>query len=804
MSKRDDKNSFWSTAIEQKVPVLVNGLHSVDTTETPYPKHEHTGLLDSKGNEVSTPLTAVLRARTEVIPKSLSEKDSKLANTMKKNAMSLTYRGTPTQPINTVEWETIHKQLEPLCVQHVKMCLVKNKSTSGYINRILAPSKSFTGDFNTSSKKQMEAQTKAFCLDMLADAPYECADNEVDVIDAFVASEELIDVSSVAARTALTSEEKQTIKTKAVSYRRGLATLRGMINHTYLKTLHQLGNKPAKKYIKSVHIDFLQHQQDTAEDSGNDDDLTFTAKYLIKDIEDRCLNNNDDTKEAARKELSEMVRQVPDKPLAWLKSFTPMIAALAHALGEATLNDVDAKKWKLHFVKQLNMKEREKISAHKESYLVTSDSNATDATAVSSIKDYLHGTFNIKNLKKVLQGLNDSLPPFTPDTTVKEYMAHYSRNKKWKHKVDFNANINMNLRTKDRPEKRPSKTDSRGKKGHRDKNKQDRGKSRHGENKFTSSASISKQLQCKRQYCIDKGVNQTHRHDDCYHKNKQKEKHKPFPNLGQAPAKKAHIKAGTRTVSRKPERVPCWSCKKTGCDKHQCYVCGKNHPKRLCPDKPKVYDRLAQSKTFTSLMNEVFEPRLRECAEKIVNAWGVQVCPKCHGTTCKIDKCRNKNKLHRQNMQEAKQLYADNSKIMEILEKAHHEPFHTDQMPTMNSSFLAGTGGQDYSDSESDQDSDMQHSETEAWSFHTSEKAQEDVGSSSEEDEYNNKKRRQSTDTDDSQIESSFSYNKGDSNHKRRKRDRSPSQTSEDSDSQSEKGSSQDQHSDFGSATDSE
>jgi hypothetical protein len=806
MSKKDEKNSFWSTAIELNVPVLVNGLHSVDTTETPYPKHEHTGLLDSKGNEVSTPLTAVLKARTEVIPKSLNDKDSKLANTMKKNALSLTYRGTPSQPINKIEWETIHKQLEPLCVQHVKLCLVKNKATSGYINRILEPSKSFSGDFNTSSKKQMDAQTKSFCLDMLADAPYECADNEADVIDAFVAAEELIDVSSVAARNAVTSEQKQTIKTKSVSYKRGLVTLRGMINHTYLKTLHQLGNKPAKKYIKSVHIDFLQHQQDTAGEDDNDDDLTFTAKYLIKDIVDRCLNDNADTAEAARKELSEMVRQVPDKPLTWLKSFTPMIASLAHALGEATLNDVDTKKWKLHFVKQLNMKEREKISAHKEAYLQTSDTTATDTAAVNSIKDYLHGNFNTKNLKTVLQGLNDSLPPFTPDTTVKDYMSHYSRNKKWKHKVDFNAKMNAGLRNKDKPEKKhksaDTKFDSKSKKGSRDKNK-DRGKSRRNDNKFTSSSAIPQHLQCKRPHCLEKGISATHKHDDCYYKRKHQEPPKRFPNLGQAPAQKSRVKAGMRTASRKPERVACWSCNKVGCDKHQCYICGKNHPKRDCPDKPKVYERLGHSKTFNSLMNEVFEPHLRSCAEKIVHTWGDQVCPKCHGTKCKVSKCRNKDKLHRQNMKETKLLYSDNTKLMEILEKAHHDPFHSEQMPTMNSAFLAGTVGQDDSDDESDQDSDVHNSETEAWSFNMSENAQADNNSSSD-DESNNAKRQSSSDTDDSQIESSFGYHQGDSKHKRRKRDTTSSQSSNDSGSESEKDASQDPYSEYGSASDSE
>ena len=797
-NKKDDKKSFWSSAIEQKIPVLIHGLHSVDTTETPYPIHEHTGLLDSKGNTVNTPLTAVLSARTEVIPKSLNEKDLILANTMKKNALSLTYRGTPAQPINKIEWETIHKQLEPLCVQHVKLCLAVNKTTLGYIGRILVPSNSFQGDFNTSSKRQMELQTKSFCLDMLADAPFECADNEAEVVEAFVAAEESLNISSIAARATLTADQKQLLQSKTVSYKKGLATLRGMINHTYLKTIMQLSNRTAKKYIQSVHVDFLQNQQENDADS----DITFTAKYLCEDIKDKCLNDNEDTAEAARKELSEMARQVPDKPITWLKSFTPMIAALAHALGETVLNGADTKKWKIHFVKQLTMKEKEKISAHKESYLTTPDTTATDTAAVESIKEYLHGTFNTKNLKTVLQGLNDSLPPFSPDSSVKEYMSHYAKNKKWKHKVDFNATMNSGLRIKDKSERR-QKSDSNGKKRHKDKNKNEGNKSRHSDKKFISSASVPKQLQCRRQQCIDKGVNITHKHEDCYHKHKQAQYPKNFPNLGKAPAKKAQIKAGMRTTTRKPEKVPCWSCKKVGCDKHQCYICGGNHPKRDCPNKPKVHDRLAHSKTFNTLMNEVFEPRLRDCAQKIVNTWGDQVCPKCHGTNCRINKCRSNDKLHRQNIKETKQLYTNNPKIMEILEKAHHDPFHTDQMPTMNSVFLASTGGQEDSDDESEQDRNSQDSEPDEWSFHMSENAQEEDSSSSDGSNYNNK-RRSSVDTDDDQIESPINYHKGGSKHKRRKQDSTSSHSGDNTDNESEQGSYQEDYSDVGSPYDTE
>ena len=787
MARKEDKDSFWNNAIEQNIPVLLNGLHAVESSDTPYPKNEHTGLLDSKGCETSTPLTTIIRTRTEQISKSLSEKKLQIANTMKKNALALTYRGTPSQPINSIEWETIHRQLEPLCVQHVKLCLVKNKTTTGYVNRILAPSNLITGDFNTSSKKQMELQTKSFCLDMLADAPFECADNEKEVIDNFVAAEEDLDISSIAGRTALTPEQKLTLKNKAIAFKKGLATLRGMINHTYLKNIYKISNKAAKKYIESVHTNFLQDQYE-----NEDSEATFTAKYLQEDIVKRCLTDNDDTTDAARKELAEMVRQVPDKPLAWLKSFAPLVATLTDALQETTLNSGDTKKWKIHFAKQLTMGEREKIFAHRDSHLLTPDNTATDVTAVDSIKDYLNGNFNTKNLKTVLAGLNDNIPPFAPDTLVKEYLRHYASNKKWKHKVDFNSKMNSGLRTADKLNKR-QKLDSNGKKRHeskniKNKNNHDKVKSRREQNS-SSSASVPVYLQCKRPRCIEKGVNKNHTHENCFHKNKQHGQTKSYPNLGKANPKPAKIKAGMRTASRRPEKTTCWSCSKVGCDKHKCYICGGNHPKRDCPDKPKVVERLSQSKNFNHLMGEVFEPRLYKCAEKVISTWGEQVCSHCYGSTCKRGKCRDSDKSHRNKMREVKQLYTNNPELMDILEQAHHDPFQSNQMQTMNAAFLASTEGQEESDDNRGQfphDSDQCSTENDEWSFHTRDKSQyEDNTSSSDDGSY--RKRNSSIESDDSQMSSSFRFKEGSSNHKRQRRGSTSSQSADDDNSESEK-----------------
>jgi hypothetical protein len=130
--------------------------------------------------------------------------------------------------------------------------------------------------------------------------------------------------------------------------------------------------------------------------------------------------------------------------------------------------------------KTINYERKRKDIGSQESYLATSDTTPTDTAAVESIKEYLHGAFNTKNLKTALQGLNDSLPPFAPGPSVKEHMSHYSRNKKWKHKVDFNATMNSGLRNKDKSERR-QRPDSNGKKRHEEKNKHKGNKSRHSD-----------------------------------------------------------------------------------------------------------------------------------------------------------------------------------------------------------------------------------------------------------------------------------------------------------------------------------
>ena len=140
-------------------------------------------------------------------------------------------------------------------------------------------------------------------------------------------------------------------------------------------------------------------------------------------------------------------------------------------------------------------------------------------------------------------------------------------------------------------------------------------------------------------------------------------------------------------------------------------------------------------------------------------------------------------------MKEVKQLYTNNPELMDILEQAHHDPFQSNQMQTMNAAFLASTEGQEESDDNRDQfshDSDQCSAENDAWSFHTRDKSQyEDNTSSSDDGIY--RKRSSSIESDGSQRSSSFRFKEGSSNHKRQRRDSTSSQSAEDDNSESEK-----------------
>jgi len=240
------------------------------------------------------------------------------------------------------------------------------------------------------------------------------------------------------------------------------------------------------------------------------------------------------------------------------------------------------------------------------------------------------------------------------------------------------------------------------------------------------------------------------------------------------------MKGGVRKQQRQPERVPCWSCNTTSCNKHQCYICGKNHPKRECPDKDKVYDKLRNSNKFAAMMT-VFQPHHQPIMENIIHQWGVpNLCIKCHGK-CKGRKCKSKNSSKIQGIKEVKTLLSENTDIMSTLDEAHllSDADSDSQSTVMNSSFFTTTEGHG-SDSESVSDK----SDGFACLFNN----QQDV--SSEEETYNtdDKTRAESENSDNSAFNNNVFNISNSRGSKRRKHQESQanSDNSDDSSSSSE------------------
>ncbi len=80
---------------------------------------------------MSTPLNSLLSFRNVKIPTDKNDpnyKDRTLLETYKKNALSLTFRGTRTAPASAVEREEYYLHLLPLVIEHPKILLTESST----------------------------------------------------------------------------------------------------------------------------------------------------------------------------------------------------------------------------------------------------------------------------------------------------------------------------------------------------------------------------------------------------------------------------------------------------------------------------------------------------------------------------------------------------------------------------------------------------------------------------------------------------------------------------------------------------
>ena len=89
--------------VAKDIPILHTGITDTATEYSTYPVKEHTKLLNSSGKPASTPLNSMLAMRILKIPTNRNDpnyKDRTLLETYKKNALTLTFRGTRSAPVN--------------------------------------------------------------------------------------------------------------------------------------------------------------------------------------------------------------------------------------------------------------------------------------------------------------------------------------------------------------------------------------------------------------------------------------------------------------------------------------------------------------------------------------------------------------------------------------------------------------------------------------------------------------------------------------------------------------------------------
>lgn len=686
MSK-DSNKAMWDLLNKQRdtIPLLAHGSQDAMSPLSTFPTTEHTSLLTNRGEVVVSPLTLTLFARTAKVPEGTTTAQKEKDLETKKHSNSITFKGTPMNPIPKIDFESMQKQLEPMVIQHVKMALATNKSTSRAIASLLTPSAGFIGEFSSTPEQRLENKIKTYCVELLADDPYAPSSTEDANISRFVLTE--LDMPAVP-RASTHNDDKRRYDLLLHSYKIGLLALRDMINHTYLRAIHECSSSPSRKHLRQVHHDFLQEQTrlGTA--------VLFTAKNIIKFISDKCTTTNESSIKASLRKLEIYIRNTNQKPHKFLKAFEPLTKRLVKAQGSA-LSTAQDKAWKDHFVHQLTMREREVINNHKDT-MVVDDAGAPDPALVNQMKTFMSGVFDTPIMLKLLQDLDSTFTHFQPDITVRTYVIAYATSNEWENTTpDFRPPSERARNSKRKRE--DSKTSS----SPRDSARKTKGSSSRGlkKNSFLNSATvIPKADQCKWPECVRRKNNTNHTHRDCNrkhskpssssqpHRSSHKDK-RHHPNLG-----KAQQKGGMRKQPTKANHShDCWHCKEKGCDKHKCFLCGKNHPKRDCPQLGQVETRLKKSKTFFTMMTEVFPERLQTTANKMVRSYGEHACRKCFGFSCSNTSCRTKDPKQRKKVKEVKQLLADNQRVLHALQEAHQ--LEIPNITTINSSFLAGDGG---------------------------------------------------------------------------------------------------------------
>ncbi len=340
------------------MPRCLKAQNSTVTHESTYPTKEHPSLLTHTGKTVNTPLNSTLSAaryiKVPTNPKEPHYADRHTLASIRKNALTLSFRGHRNGKVPKIEWDQYYLHLLPLVLEHPKLMLAESKQMTDTLRKIYKASSDFIGDASLSAEQQVALKTRSLCLPLLADNPWEPRDDEEESINAIVLEDRGLD-----AIPAEGSEDRIKHDNLVVQYSRAMSYLREILNHTFLRAVYHTSSRQAKLEYEEVQRNFIN---DHANDDPDDAPVKFTALDIINYINNECLSTNEKALKSIQNAISKMVRHNNQSLLDWLQSFVAPVNKYLKATAEQALDNEEAKRiWKDHFANQITLSEKSLI-----------------------------------------------------------------------------------------------------------------------------------------------------------------------------------------------------------------------------------------------------------------------------------------------------------------------------------------------------------------------------------------------------------------------------------------------------------
>ena len=698
--------------VAKDIPILHTGLNDTAVEYSTYPVKEHTQLLSSSGKPMNTPLNSLLTMRNVKIPTDRNDpnyKDRSLLETYKKNALSLTFRGTRTAPVSMVEWEEYYLHLVPLVIEHPKILLSESKNLTSTMRKLYKASSDFIGDASFNVEQRSMLKVKSLCLPLLADAPWTKGNQEDDEIEKIVLEE----LSLAAVPTA--ADEKRKYDNLVVQYESAITLLRELLNHTFLRAIYHTSSRQAQNEYKEVQRTFV------AKNSLKTNPTVFTAEDIIDYVKKNCTCDNSKALIQMKNSISSIIRYKGQDLISWFQTFQPLVNKYQKAVGVGNPLDADELKvlWKEHFARQITVSEKTVMKTFQGIHLATQD--------IPKIKNLTDGKFDDTVLYRLLSALATSFESYNPDNTIMIYLKQHAQALRWEHKLDFRPpkekekeqskdNSKDHSSTRERhPNKRKNKHD-----GKSDRNPSKTKRTHMTDKRTPNPKKIKSNDQSRRQKCRERGTHTNHTHNECKFKESDATKHK---NLGNAPAKKQRNAKTNSSQPTKNAQAP----KAPNANGAKCYICNQpDHLANACPSKGKIkagaQASLYKNKSFMALWQSSFaDSEQQKCATKLLKAWGDDLCPTCNCEISFDHRCDPNDISIAKHTDTVRNVFRS-TRLLDTIESAHAYNRDSTEQPapiSIGYNFFLDAGGQSESSEANTDDDESNNHDSESNKSHS-------------------------------------------------------------------------------------